>query len=90
MQLLDQFRSRLISQLIKDILRVLQNLLRFFNYTIISTTFAPLSPVLPVISSFILNESVIPLASVKSVIALLAFKAGSPLQYCYNFPDAFE
>ena len=42
----------------------------------------PSLPVLPVIFSLILNESVIELATVKSVIALLASKAGSSLQYC--------
>ena len=53
-QLPDQFRSRVISQLIKRISRVLQKLLTYFTGTIISTFFVSLSPVWPVS----LNESV--------------------------------
>ena len=39
---------RIISQLIKDFSRVLQKSLKYFNDTIISTSFVTLSPVLPV------------------------------------------
>ena len=84
-----QFRSRLISQLIKDISRVLQKLLRYFNGTIISTFFVPFLPAWPVIYSFILNELVSTLTSLKLISPLLA-KAGSSLQYCYKIPDVFE
>ena len=66
-QLPDQFRSRVILQLIKRISRVLQKLLTYFNGTIISTFFVSLSPVWPVS----LNESVT-LASVKSVTSPLS------------------
>ena len=48
---LDNFRSRLISQLIKGISIVLQVLLRYINGTINSTFFVPSSPVWPIIFS---------------------------------------
>ena len=48
---LDNFRSRLISQLIKGISIVLQVLLRYINGTINSTFFVPSSPVSPIIFS---------------------------------------
>ena len=38
-------KSKLISQLIKEILRVLETLLRYLNETIISNFFVPLFPV---------------------------------------------
>ena len=69
-QFSDQFVSRVISLLIKGISRVLQKLLRYFECTIISRFFVPLSLVWPVSLSLRLNESVI-LASVKSVTAQL-------------------
>ena len=91
MHFLDQFRSRLISQLIKGISRVLQKSLRYFNATIISTFLVPLLPVLLVISSLILNELVVALTALKSTMLPLAtFIAGSSLQYCHKVPDAFE
>ena len=40
-----KLRSKLISQLIKEILRVLETLFRYLNETIISTFFVPLFPV---------------------------------------------
>ena len=51
----------------------------------------PLLSVSSVIFSLILNESVIALPTVKSVIALAA-KTGSSLEYCYkitNFLNSF-
>ena len=42
---LDHFNWRQILQLIKDILSDLQKLLRYFNGTIISTSFVPQFPV---------------------------------------------
>ena len=45
MHILDQFRSRLISKLMKCISGILQKLLRYFNGTIISTLFVPSFPV---------------------------------------------
>ena len=48
---------RLFSQLIKGILRVLQKLLKYFNGTIISTSFVPPSVVLRVIFCLNLNEA---------------------------------
>ena len=51
---------RLISQLIKGISRVLQELLKYFNSTIILTSFVPLpSAVLPVIFRLNLNEALL-------------------------------
>ena len=43
-----QVKMRLISQLIKDISRVFQNLFTYFNGTIFSTFFGPASAVLPI------------------------------------------
>ena len=45
----DQFRIRLIAKLIKGISRVLQDLIRYFNGTIISTSFVLSLPVFRVI-----------------------------------------
>ena len=42
----DQVKIRLISLLIKGILRILQNLLKYFNGTAVSTSFALFSHVL--------------------------------------------
>ena len=66
---LDQFRSKLILKF------------RYSDDTIISTFFVLLLPVLPVIFSVILNESVIVLDALKSVIASLASATGSSAQY---------
>ena len=55
----DQFRSRVISQLIKVIAGVFQKLLWYFNGTIISTISVPLSPFSHVNFTLRLNESVI-------------------------------
>ena len=70
----EQFRSTLTSQLIKGISRVPQKLLRYFNRTIFY---------------FVLNISVIALASAKLVIVLSAAKAGSSIQYCHKNQDVF-
>ena len=78
---LDQFRWRLISQLIKGISRVLQKLLRYFNGTIISTFFVLLFPVPPVIFALRLSNLVVALASLKSTMSLLVAEAGSSMQY---------
>ena len=51
-----KLRSKLISQLIKEILRVLETLLRYLNETIISNFFVPLFPVWPIIVSVILDK----------------------------------
>ena len=54
----DHVKIRLTSQLIKDISRVLQKLLKYLNHTIISTFFVLLSvEVFPVIFILDLNES---------------------------------
>ena len=68
--LADQVKIRLVWQLIDDISRTLEKLLKYFNGTIISTSFVPLSSDWPVIFSLKLNESV----------TLVALKAtGTPL-----------
>ena len=79
MQLLDYFNCRLISQLIKGISSVFQNLLRYFNGTITSTSLVPPFPVFPVIFCLNLNEERLLLSPGKSVILPLLSKTGSSL-----------
>ena len=50
---------RLISQLIKGILRVFQKMFKYFNDSINSTSFFPLLPVMPVIFCLNLNEALL-------------------------------
>ena len=78
-QFANQANIRLISQLIRDILRVLQELLTYFNGTAISTSTVHPSLVLFVNLDLNLNgfES-----------AMLSF--GSFLQYCHKLHDVFE
>ena len=56
-------------------------LLRYFNCTIILTYFMPLVPVWPGFFYLILNKSVVALAALNSLIALVV-ETGSSLQYC--------
>ena len=57
-QFVDHIKFELTPQLIKGISRVLQKLLKYFNGTIISTSFPlPLSGVFPVIFILDLNDS---------------------------------
>ena len=63
--MLDQVKMRLISQLIKDISRVLQKLLKYCNDTIISISFAPPAAVLPLICCLNINEVLLLLAAGK-------------------------
>ena len=85
----DQVKMRLISQSIKSISRVLQKLLKYFNGTIISTSFLPVTAsVLPVIFCLNLNEELLSAAS-KLAIAPALVKAGSSLYYCHKVPDIF-
>ena len=74
-QFADQVKIRLISQLINDISRFLQKLLKFFNGTIILTAFVTLFPVESVIF-FYLNEALLP---EKLSRAPASVKAGSSL-----------
>ena len=54
----DHVKMRLTSQLINGISRVLQKLLKYFNGTIISTSFVlPIAGVFPVIFTLDLNDS---------------------------------
>ena len=76
-QLFDQVNIRLISQLINGTSSVLQKLLRYFKETIISTSFAQLLFVSPVIFCLNLNELLLLLLAGKSVITLLSPKGGS-------------
>ena len=76
---LDQVRKRLSSQLIKGISRVLQKVLTYFNGSIISTFFAPLASVSPVIFYLYLNDLLLRLAAVQSTIVSALFKDGSSL-----------
>ena len=72
--------SKLTSQLINDISRVLQKLLKNFNGTIISTSFVlPGAGVFPVISILDLNDS---------DCTMLSFV--SSLEYCHKLPHVFE
>ena len=84
----DHVKIRLTSQLIKGISKVLQKLLKYFNGTIISTSFVPPFPVYPVIFAFNLNESAV-LSSEKIMISSLAYRAGISLQYCHKLPVVF-
>ena len=61
MQFLDQFRSRLISQLLNGISIVLEKLFRYFNGTILSVFFVLSSPVSPIHSILRLNYLVVAL-----------------------------
>ena len=72
----DQVKMRLISQLTKDISRVLQKLHTYFNDNNISTSFVPTSAVLPINFCVNLNEELLILTAGKSAIASLASKNG--------------
>ena len=61
----DHVRMRLISQLIRGISRVLQNLLKYFNGTTILTSFVsfyhlPAALVFPVVFTLYLNDALLP------------------------------
>ena len=76
----DHVKTRLISQLINDISRVLEKLLKYFNVTIISTSFVlPSARVFSVIFVLDLNDS----ESVRLSI-------DSSLKYFHKFLDVFE
>ena len=71
---------RLISQLIKDISRVIQKILKYFSSTAISTFFVlPSAGIFPVIHILDLNNSEF---SIRSAVSFL--------QYCHKLPDVFE
>ena len=76
----DHVKMRLTSQLINGFSRVLQKLLRYFNGTIISTSFS-----LPIAGLF----SVIFILDLKdSESAKLSF--GLSLYYCHKLPDVWD
>ena len=74
----EQFKSRVTSQFINCVSRVLQKLLKYFNGTTIFTFAVPGLLVLSVI--FYLN-----LSDLESVM----FSFGSSLQYCHKLADVF-
>ena len=79
-QSLDQVKIRLTSQLINDVSRVLKNWLKYFNGTIISTSFLfPSAGVFLVIFTLDLNDS-----------EFAKLSLGSSFQYCHKLPDVFE
>ena len=84
-QFADQVRIRLILQLINSISRVLQKLLRYFNSTIILTSFVSPLPDLPNIFVLNLNEALLLLLAGKSMIALSSLK----LVHLYNIATNF-
>ena len=73
-----QDKMRLISQLITGISRVFEILVRYFNDTIISTSFVPPLVVLPVCFCLSLNKALL-LAAWTLAIASASVKAGSCL-----------
>ena len=77
-QFADQVRTRLISQSINCISRVLHKLLRYFNGTIVSTSFVQSFLVRPVIFCLNLKEAPL-LSSGKSMILSALVNADSPL-----------
>ena len=89
MQFLDQFRSRLISQLIKGTWRVLQKLLRHFNGTIISTFSVPLFPAWSFFF-YCFKWVSISIIFIKIINITIISKAGLFLQYCHKTPYVFE
>ena len=88
-EIADQVKIRLVWQLIDDISRALEKLLKHFNGAIISTSFVLLSSDWPVIFSLKLNESVT-LVALKATGMPLQFTAGLSLQYYHKLPGFFE
>ena len=79
-QSLDQVKIRLTSQLINGISRVLQKLLKYFNDTIIWTSFVlPAAGAFPAIFTLDLNDSESAMLSLSS-----------SLQYYHKIPNVFE
>ena len=73
-------KKRLTSQLINGISRVLQKLLKYFNDTIILTSFVlPLAGVFPVIFTLDFND-----------LELVQLSFGSSLLYFHKLPNVFE
>ena len=73
----DHFTWRLISQLIDSILHVVQKLHRYFNGTIISIIFIPSFLSFPAICCLNLNNILLLLLAIKSIILLLLSRTGS-------------
>ena len=81
MEFADQIRIRWISQLIKDISRILQKLLKYINGAGISTLFVlSCSGIFPIIFTLDWNDS---------VIAALSASPGSFLKSYHELPDVF-
>ena len=77
---------RLFSQLINGISRGLQELHKYFNGTIISSSFVP-SLLFHSFFCVKLNEVLLP---AKLLITQLLFKDGSSLYHWYEFPEILE
>ena len=69
LKLADEVRIRLISQLINGISRFLQKLFRYFNGTVISTSFVPSFHIFPVIFLY-LNEMLLLLSIIIIIIII--------------------
>ena len=76
MKFSDQVKIRLISQLINDILRVFQKLLRYFSGAYISVFFVSLSLALPIIYFLYLNEGLVSSLTRQLIILPLSSKSG--------------
>ena len=68
----DQVRMTLISKIINGISRTLEKLLKYFDETIILTSFGPLLAFLHTIFAVDLKEALLILSAAKSAIAPLA------------------
>ena len=76
MKFSDQVKIRLISQLINDISRVFQKLLRYFSGAYISVFFVSLSLALPIIFFLYLNEGLVSSLTWQLIILPLSSKSG--------------
>ena len=87
-QFADQPKRRLISQLIKGILRVLQKLLRHFNATIISTSCAVI--VCLTCSFFFTIKWISDTSHIKPNNNTIIIYNWLSLQYCHEVPHVFK
>ena len=71
-QFADEVRPRIVSKFLSDISRILLNLLKYFNDTVISTFRVPALPVLFIILDLNLNKSQ----------SVLSPSSSSSLEYC--------
>ena len=81
---------RIISKLSNDILKVLQKLYKYFNWTITSTSFVTPFPVRPVICCLNLSKILLLLLAEKLILLLLLYGAVSCLYYYHKLPGVLE